>query len=163
MKKALLTVVSLFALGLVSCVTTPVAPTGPSPEVTAQEAVPVEWPRCPTLESRWGAVHGPSLQLNGRQAITYRDPAVRGRRVQITYEGATQPRQITSFDGTRASDGKLTIMGQQVDFYGSGNEDAEISTQPVALTGPDGVTSWFSFSFSSKEHLKGKNIPAFTW
>ena len=151
----------LSAFSLTACVTTaPPAAVAP----VAQAEVPPEWPRCPSLESSWGPARGPSLQLNGRQAISYVKPGTPRGRVDIVYEGKT-PRftEIRTFDGKRASDGQMTIMGQRVDFYGSGNEDAEISTQPMQLTSPGGHTGWFSFSFSSKEHLEGKNIPDFTW
>lgn len=96
--------------------------------------------------------------------MSYVKPGKTHGHVTITYEGKN-PRFpiIRSSDGKLASDGQMTIMGKRVDFYGSGNEDAEISTQPMQLTSPAGDTAWFSFSFSAKEHLGGKNIPAFTW
>ena len=152
--------VLLLALGLTACTTPPANPTGLQ---ISQEEVPSVWPRCPSLESSWGKAHGPAMILRGRQAITYVKPGERNCQVSIIYEGTTTAREIRGFDGKRASDGKLTIMGQEVDFYGSGNEVAEISTQPVQLTSPGGDTAWFTFDFSCEEHLKGKNIPAFTW
>lgn len=159
--KALLPIF-LATFGLVACVTTPTT-VQPAHAQMPEEEVPAEWPRCPSLESSWGKARGPSLALNGRQAITYAKPGERGCAVRIIYRGKTQPREIRDFSGKRASDGTLTIMGQTVDFYGSGNEEPEIATQAVPLTGPDGVLSWFTFEFSCKEHLKGKNIPGFGW
>lgn len=159
MKPLLPILLSIF--GLAACVTTPTVQ--PSASQMSQEELPVEWPRCPSLESSWGKVRGPLLTLSGRQGITYVKPGEKHCAVRIIYQGRTQPREITDFSGKRASDGTLTIMGQTVDFYSSGNEDPEIATQAVPLTGPDGVTSWFTFEFSCKEHLKGKNIPGFGW
>lgn len=159
MKSICAALLSLLALS--SC-TTPEAPSAaqqPSP----QEELPAYWLKSPALEKTWGPRKGPELQLNGRQAVYYSNPAQRFSHVTIVYEGVQQPRQIITAEGKLASDGKLPIMGQMVDFYGSGNETAEISTQPVQLTTPGGGTAWYSFSFSSKEHLNGKNIPAFTW
>jgi hypothetical protein len=101
------------------------------------------------------------MLVTGQQAITYVKPS--GGSVEIAYEGKNKPRNITSFDGTYASDGTLNIMGQQVAYYGSGNEDPAISTQAIQLTDPTGRTGWFSFNFSAPEHLKGKNIPSFGW
>jgi hypothetical protein len=106
-------------------------------------------------------VRGPSLQLNGKQGVYWMKPG--GGHVTVVYQGTVQPREIRNFDGTRASDGQLTVMGRVVDFYGSGNEEPEIATQAIALTLPGGGTGWFTFEFSAKEHLKGKNIPVFTW
>ena len=144
-------------LALAACTT--------SPESTAdpEGVLPAQWPRSPALEASWGPARGPSMVLNGSQAMTYLKPGGGGA-VIIAYEGKN-PRfpEIRDFNGKRASDGKMTVMGQVVDFYGSGNEDAEISTQPMQLTNPSGETGWFAFSFSSDEHLQGKNIPAFTW
>jgi hypothetical protein len=157
--KLLLTTL-LATLGLVSCTTPDVQPT---PSQVSQEEVPDAWPRSPTLESSWGKPSGPSMILSGRQALTYVKPGERGCAVRIVYEGKVQPAEIPDFSGKRASDGTLTIMGQTVDFYGSGNEDPEISTQAVPLTSPGGVTAWYTFQFSCKEHLKGKNIPGFGW
>ncbi len=104
------------------------------------------------------------MEVTGGQAISYVKPGKAPGHVSVVYEGKN-PRfpEIRDFAGKRAVDGQLTIMGQHVDFYGSGNEDPEISTQPMQLTSPAGDTAWFSFSFSAKEHLQGKNIPAFTW
>lgn len=148
-------------LSLTAC-TTPPAP--PAAQTIPQDELPSQWPQCPGLASTWGPARGPSSQLNGRQAMTYVKPGTRGSHVLVIYEGRN-PRfpEIRDFAGKHASDGQLTILGRSVDFYGSGNEDPEISTQPMQLTSPDGQTGWFSFDFSSPEHLKGKNIPVFTW
>lgn len=101
------------------------------------------------------------MLVTGQQAITYVKPS--GGTVEIAYEGKNKPRDIVSADGIYASDGTLTVMGQQVAFYGSGNEDPAISTQAMQLTDPMGRTGWFTFNFSAPEHLKGKNIPTFGW
>lgn len=157
MKHPLILLLAL--LSLTSCTTPPEQPATPQ---TAGEELPAQWPKCPGLEQSWGPAKGPSAQLNGRQAMTYLKPG--GGAVCVVYEGKN-PRfpEIRDYNGMRASDGQMMILGQRVDFYGSGNEDPEISTQPMQLTNPAGQTGWFSFSFSSKEHLKGRNIPVFTW
>ena len=139
------------------------APVSKEPASASGDALPAAWPRCPEWETRYGPAQGPDLWLTGKQAVYYIKPGKDIGSIRILYEGPTQPRLIRNADGTLASDGKLTILGQTVDFYGSGNEDPEISTQPVQLTTPGGWTGWFSFDFSSPEHLQGKNIPAFTW
>lgn len=159
MKLILTSILAVFSLA--ACVTTPVAPSAP---VSVRDDLPGAWPRSAALESSWGPASGPAQQMNGRQALTYVKPGERGNYVMVTYEGKS-PRfpEIRDFSGKRASDGQLTVMGQRVDFYGSGNEVAEITTQPMQLTSPDGHTGWFTFSFSSKDHLKGKNLPVFNW
>lgn len=148
------------ALTLSACVTT--EPTAP-PAAESTSALPPAWPRSPGLEAQWGPPSGPSLQLDGTQGMHYSDPAKRGNYAVVSYMGTAQPREIRHFDGKLASDGQMTIMGQTVDFYGSGNEDAAISTQPVQLTFPNGSQGWFTFTFAAPQHLKGKNIPAFIW
>jgi hypothetical protein len=143
---------------LTGACTTPTPP--PAPPATAE--LPQAWPRCPEWEAQYGAAKGPDLWLTGKQALTLLKPDRRGQAIRIVYEGQT-PRLIRNADGSLASDGKLVILGQNVDFYSSGNEDAEISTQPVRLTSPAGWSGWFSFDFSSPEHLQGRNIPTFSW
>lgn len=134
------------------------------PASTADNAaLPKVWPRSAQLESSWGPARGPSLQLNGTQAMSYTKKGARYESIHVCYLGQKQPREIVDFNGKHASDGKLSIMGQMVDFYGSGNEEAEITTQPMLLTSPSGWSGWFTFDFSDPEHLKGKNIPAFSW
>jgi hypothetical protein len=153
-------VVFLSLFSLVAC-------TAPAPTSSARQAMggelPAQWPQSPGLAKNWGPAKGPSLHLNGHQQMEYLKPDGSGS-VSIVYEGKN-PRfpEIRDFNGMRASDGQMMILGQRVDFYGSGNEEPEISTQPMQLTSPEGETGWFTFSFSSKEHLKGKNIPVFTW
>jgi hypothetical protein len=153
----------LTAFSLSSCITTPPA-SAPAAEQSARGQMPGQWPRSQALEASWGPAQGPSLHLNGCQCMTYVKPGNHSGAVMVVYEGKN-PRfpEIRDFNGKRASDGQLTVMGQRVDFYGSGNEDAEISTQPMQLTSPSGETGWFTFSFSSKEHLQGKNLPVFSW
>lgn len=128
-------------------------------------APPSEWPRSPELEKRWGPARpfGPDERIHRKPGIGYRDPKDPGRYVDIVWEDPSQPKEIRDFDGKRASDGKLTLMGRSVDFYGSGKEEPEISTQPIELTSPSGRKEWYSFQFSSKEHLDGRNLPAFVW
>ena len=159
MKHFLLALFSVFSLA--GCTTPSVEPAA---QQASEDVLPPAWPRCPSLESSWGAARGPSMEVTGGQAMTYVKPGKAHGHVNIVYEGKN-PRfpVIRDYAGKLASDGQMTIMGQRVDFYGSGNEDMEISTQPMQLTSPAGDTAWFSFSFSAKEHLEGKNIPAFTW
>lgn len=104
------------------------------------------------------------MEVSGNLAMGYSKPGKHNGQVTINYEGKNPKHTIIrSFDGTLASDGQMIIMGKQVGFYGSGNEDAAISTQPMQLINPAGEAEWFSFSFSAEEHLAGKNIPVFTW
>jgi hypothetical protein len=152
--------VCLASVLFLSGCTTPPAPESPADQTAS--ALPARWPQCAALDATWGLVRGPSLQLNGNQGVYWLKPGSR-KHVTIAYEGTAQPREIRTAEGILASDGKLTIMGQTVDFYGSGNEDAEITTQAIALEIPGGCRGWFTFSFSAPEHLKGRNIPAFTW
>jgi hypothetical protein len=152
----------LLLLALASACTTPSSTNGSASR--ASDALPAAWPRCPEWETQCGPAKGPDLWLTGKQAVIYLKPGKNAGAIRIIYEGAEQPRMIRNpEDNSLASDGQVTILGQTVDFYGSGNEDPEISTQPVKLTSPSGWSGWFSFDFSSQEHLKGRNIPAFSW
>lgn len=135
------------------------APGAPAPEAE----LPAAWPRCPAWEKLYGPARGPDLWLTGRQALIYSKPGKRGHSVRIIYEGQRKPRTIRNFDGSSADQGTISILGQEVGYYSSGNEEAEISTQALLLTSPTGWSGWFSFDFSSPEHLQGKNIPAFAW
>jgi hypothetical protein len=134
--------------------------TSPSSNEVGQE-FPQQWPRSTQLEATWGTAKSPSMLVTGQQAISYIKPT--GGSVDIAYEGKSKPRDITTYDGRYSRDGTLSIMGQQVAYYFSGNEDPAITTQALQLTDPAGRQGWFSFQFSAPEHLKGKNIPAFQW
>lgn len=152
----------LLALALLApACTTPTPRNGAGEQAIAE--LPQAWPRCPAWEMQCGAAKGPDLWLTGKQAVIYVKPGQGDRSIRIIYEGKDQPRMIREADGTLATEGQVSILGQMVDFYGSGNETAEMSTQPMQLTSPSGWSGWFSFDFSSPEHLKGQNIPAFAW
>lgn len=138
------------------------ATTGPG-AATPEAELPAAWPRCPEWEKLHGPARGPDLWLTGRQALVYTKPGKRGDSIRIIYEGQRKPRIIRNYDGTSADQGTISILGQEVGYYSSGNEEAEISTQALLLTSPSGWSGWFSFDFSSPEHLQGKNIPAFAW
>lgn len=152
-------VLLVFTVAMISCAER--LPTDPT--VVKPANLPRQWPRSAALETSWGKPAGPRLTVLGVPALTYSDPENGDRYVQVSYLGQTEPQTIRSFDGTFATDGKLTVMGKTVDFYGSGNEIAEISTQPVHLAAPSGWSGWFTFTYSSKEHLKGRNLPAISW
>ena len=156
-----LLLIALVSLFVGSC-STP-TPGGTETAEAGAEELPKVWPRCPEWEKLCGPAKGPDLWLTGKQAMIYIKPGKDHDSIRIIYEGKNKPREIRNMDGTYSSDGKIAILGQQVDFYGSGNEEPEISTQPTLLTSPDGWSGWFSFDFSSREHLQGKNIPAFAW
>lgn len=147
-------------LGAVSCVSVPesgVAGVAATP--------PTEWPRSPELEKLWGppVPFGKLERIHGKPGVGYRDPQNRSRYVDIIWEDPEQPKEIQTAEGKRASDGNLVILGQSVDFYFSGNEASEISTQPIQLTTPSGRKVWYSFVFSAQEHQDGRNIPVFVW
>jgi len=127
------------------------------------KSLPKHWPKSTALESAWGKPSDPIRTVLGMPAVSYTDPSDAERYVQISYAGSEKPREIVNFDGRRAVDGQLSVMGQTVDYYSSGNEIVEISTHPLRLTARDGWSGWFVFTYSPKEHLGGRNLPAFSW
>lgn len=155
----MLLAVLLGGFALVSCAER--LPTDPTS--VKRSELPREWPKAHALATAWGMPSEPRLSVLGVPTVTYSNPKLDGGYVRVSYLGKAKPMTITSHDGRLASDGKLFIMGRTVDFYHSGNEGPEISTQPMLLTSPSGWTGWYAFSFASKEHLAGKNLPAFTW
>jgi len=147
-------------MALGSCVQN--TPTDPY-ETLGKNELPKSWPKSTKLEAEWGAPQGPFRSVLGVATKRYKDPHSSERYVEVSYLGQDQPREIRNFDGTRAVDGQLQVMGQTVDFYGSGNEVAEISTQPIWLTSPNGWSGWFVFTYSPEEYRKGRNLPQFSW
>ena len=57
----------------------------------------------------------------------------------------------------------VTIMGEKVQTYGSGNEEVAFATQPIKLTAPDGTASYYTFEFNNANLYTSRAIPAFGW
>lgn len=162
--RALILLTFFLACSAPSCRTldAPASDLGKPWEVDPSE-LPKHWPKSAELERAWGPPAEPMRIDDGKPTIVYSDPDDADRSTRVTYHGSEQPREIVGFDGRRAVDGQLTAMGQTVDFYSSGNEIAEISTQALRLSAPDGWSGWFTFTFSAKEDLGGRDLPAFAW
>lgn len=153
--------ISCFAFALMGC--QPSGPTSPFDPLQRHE-LPRAWPKSAELEAKWGAPEGPVRLISWNAAMRYKDPKNPERYVKVAYLGQKKPeKEIRNFDGTRAVDGQLEVMGQTVDFYGSGNEIAEISTHPILLKSPSGWSGWFVFVYSPREYRTGRNLPAFAW
>jgi len=59
--------------------------------------------------------------------------------------------------------GSITVMGRQVAFYDSGNEEPELSTEPFALTAPDGRAATYCLVFGGSKAGIAKRVPVIGW
>lgn len=59
--------------------------------------------------------------------------------------------------------GAVTVMGRKVASYDSGNEEPELSTEPITLTAPDGRTATYCIVFGGSKPDIGKRVPVIGW
>lgn len=99
----------------------------------------------------------PEASLQGLPSVRYRSVADPDNSIEILLQGKT-PNWIK----TTAPE-FVTIMGQKVQTYGSGNEVLAFATQPFLLTPPGGSAAYYSFEFTGDKIYKSREIPEFSW
>ncbi len=99
----------------------------------------------------------PEMDVSGISRVSYvRDGAPDD--VAHVYYHARKNSRITTDDPS-----SVTIMGQKVQTYGSGNEIAAFATQPLLLTAPNGKSAYYTFEFDNEQLYKTRDIPQFGW
>lgn len=158
MKKSTLLVSATASLLIISCETQKPTPT--YQEVISRlekEAEGAVYPR--VISPGWRALGNgrPEMDVSGISRVSYvRDGAPKDV-VEVFYHGQNNSR-ITTDDKS-----SVTVMGQRVQTYGSGNEDVAIATQPILLTAPNGKSAYYSFQFNNEHLYKTRDIPQFGW
>lgn len=99
----------------------------------------------------------PSLDVTGYSRVSYVKEGAPKDVVEVFYQG--QDHQRIDTDAQEF----VTIMGQRVQTYGSGNEELAFATQPILLTAPDGKSAYYTFQFNNDQLYKTRNIPQFGW
>jgi hypothetical protein len=109
------------------------------------------------ISSGWTAQNDgkPSEGLNGFSYMSYARKGAPADVVDVYYHGS---------DGRRINTDEpefVQIMGQKIQTYGSGNEEAAFATQRFLLTPPS--AAYYSFEFHGDHLYKSRKIPEFGW
>jgi hypothetical protein len=99
----------------------------------------------------------PEMSVSGVSTMSYAKNGSPDDIVIIYYHGQKNPR-ITTDDKS-----SVTIMGQKVQTYGSGNEIVAFATQPILLTAPNEKSAYYTFEFNNQNLYKTREIPQFGW
>ncbi len=99
----------------------------------------------------------PSLDVTGYSRVGYVKDGSPKDVVEVFYHGQENPRVKTEDQEF------VTVMGQKVQTYGSGNEIVAFATQPVRLTAPNGKSAYYSFQFNNEHLYRTRQIPEFGW
>lgn len=99
----------------------------------------------------------PEMSVRGVSTMSYVKNGAPDDTVIITYHGQKNPR-ITTDDKS-----SVTVMGKNVQTYGSGNEIVAFATQPVLLTAPNGKSAYYTFEFNNENLYHTRKIPQFGW
>lgn len=99
----------------------------------------------------------PLLDVTGYSRVSYVKDGSPNDFVEVYYHGQDNPRIQTD------SSESVTVMGQKLQTYTSGNEDPAFATQPVRLTAPNGRSAYYSFQFNNEHLYKTRQIPEFGW
>jgi hypothetical protein len=99
----------------------------------------------------------PEMDVSGVSRVSYVRNGAPKDVVEIFYHGQNNSR-ITTDDKS-----SVTVMGQNVQTYGSGNEDVAFATQPLLLTAPNGKSAYYTFQFNHEHLYKTRDIPQFGW
>ena len=158
MKKSTLLVSATASLLVISCQTQKPTPT--YQEVISRlekEAEGAAYPR--VISPGWRALGNgrPEMDVSGISRVSYVRGGAPKDVVEVFYHGQKNSR-ITTDDKS-----SVTIMGQKVQTYGSGNEDVAFATQPILLTAPNGKSAYYSFQFNNEHLYKTRDIPQFGW
>jgi hypothetical protein len=159
MKTSTLTVLStVLCFYTVSC-------EAPNPTPTYQEVVSklqeetkdAVFPR--VVSPGWHALGNgkPEMDVSGISRVSYVKDGAPKDVVEVFYHGRNNSR-ITTDDKS-----SVTVMGQKVQTYGSGNENVAFATQPILLTAPNGKSAYYSFQFNNEHIYKTRQIPQFGW
>ena len=155
---ALILLSACFGLCAVSCVETDPASATQSMVIDREkEAAAATLPR--VISPGWH-VQGdgkPLLDVTGYSRVGYVKDGAPKDVVEVFYHGKDNPRINTNDQEF------VTIMGQKVQTYGSGNEDPAFATQPILLTAPNGKSAYYSFQFNNEHLYKTREIPQFGW
>jgi hypothetical protein len=99
----------------------------------------------------------PLMDVSGFSSVSYVKDGAPKDIVDVFYHGKQNHRIMTDDPST------VTIMGQTVQSYGSGNEDVAFATQRILLTAPNGRSAYYSFQFNNEGLYKSRKIPDFGW
>jgi|GEM_PF-3363366 len=99
----------------------------------------------------------PLLDVTGYSRVGYVKDGSPQDVVEVFYQGKDNPRIDTQDQEF------VTVMGQKVQTYGSGNEEVAFATQPILLTAPNGKSAYYSFQFNNEHLYKTRLIPQFGW
>ncbi len=99
----------------------------------------------------------PEMDVSGVSRVSYVKNGAPDDVVEIFYHGQKNSR-ITADDKS-----SVTVMGQKVQTYGSGNEIVAFATQPILLTAPNGKSAYYTFQFNNEHLYKTRDIPQFGW
>ena len=137
----------------------------PLPSPTYQEVISglerksegVVYPRVISAGWRVQGDGKPSMDVSGVNRVGYVKIGAPDDVAEVFHHGRDHSR-ITTDDKN-----SVTIMGQKVQTYGSGNEDVAFATQPILLTSPGGKSAYYSFQFHNENLYKTRKIPQFGW
>ncbi len=152
-------ILSTFAiLSIVSCETQKPTPT--FEEVISKVEKETQGAVFPRITSPGWRVMGngkPEMSVSGVSTMSYVKNGASDDTVIIYYHGQKNSR-ITTDDKS-----SVTVMGQKVQTYGSGNEIVAFATQPMLLTAPNGKSAYYTFEFNNENLYKTRDIPQFGW
>ncbi|MGC4015021.1 MAG: hypothetical protein QM755_10985 [Luteolibacter sp.] len=109
--------------------------------------------RAPAWEARFGKPRY-TVMKDGSYIARYRDG-----QDYLEIVGTQRPVKKNSF----AYPGSLQAMGRKVEYYDSGNEEPELTTEPITLTAPDGRTANYCLVFGGSKPGIAKRVPAIGW
>jgi hypothetical protein len=123
-------------------------------EKETQEAV---FPR--VISPGWHALGNgkPEMDVSGVSRVSFARNGAPDDVVEVFSHGQNNSRITTDDKST------VTVMGQKVQTYGSGNEIVAFATQPLLLTAPNGKSAYYSFQFNNERLYKTRDIPQFGW
>ena len=158
MKRPMPVFLSAIILCTVSCETQ--SPTPTYQELISKLEKEAEGAAFPRVISPGWRVLGygkPEMDVSGISRVSYVKNGAPKDVVEIFYHGQKNHR-ITTDDPS-----SVTVMGQKVQTYGSGNEDVAFATQPILLTAPNGKSAYYTFQFNNEHLYKTREIPQFSW
>lgn len=122
-----------------------------------KEAAGAVFPR--VTSPGWRALRNgrPEMDVSGFSRVSYVRDGSPEDVVEVFYHGDKNHR-ITTDDPS-----SVTVMGQRVQTYDSGNEDVAFATQPILLKAPNGKSAFYSFQFNNQRLYKSRDIPQFGW
>ncbi len=157
-KYALFTLSAAIGFCSVSCVETD--PAAARKDLVIEREKDAQSATLPRVISPGWHVQGdgkPSLDVTGYSRVGYVKDGSPKDVVEVFYHGRDNPRINTQDQEF------VTVMGQKLQTYSSGNEDPAFATQPVLLTAPNGKSAYYSFQFNNEHLYKTRQIPEVGW